>query len=417
MAETSHAIMKSSLAKALIEAGVQHHDLGGFIGDVVNPILNLGKGATVTSPYQATLAPTQTSNYGDTITQAQQNAMTVNPLQQSLASQLLAQSQGAGPNPAQSILNQNTGANIAGQAALAAGQRGAGANTGLITRQVGQQGGQIQQNAVGQAATLNAQQQLQSEQQLQQLYATQGQQANQLLATAAGAQNGQNNSMVQNYGQEQGINAKTAAENAAAQNKTAGGLLNGIGGALPAVGSALWKGAGSLWNGAGAAGTWAGAEAGAGGTAVVGGAADAAPVIGGAAIDASPVLLAAEGGKVEQSGDIVSPKGPAPILPLANGGGVPGKAPHPGNDVRNDTELSLLSKGEVVLPNSVTQSADPAKKAAEFIAHLKGEKEKKSGKKEPASYEKVAGAKKSLKERVEHLERLCGGGRVYGAAS
>ncbi|MES1988918.1 MAG: hypothetical protein V4440_12980 [Pseudomonadota bacterium] len=67
---------------------------------------------------------------------------------------------GKGPNPAQAQLAQATGANTANQAALMAGQRGAGQNVGLIARQAGQQGAANQQQAVGQAATMQAQQQL-----------------------------------------------------------------------------------------------------------------------------------------------------------------------------------------------------------------------------------------------------------------
>ncbi len=156
---------------------------------------------------------------------------------------------------------------------------------------------------------------------------------------------------------QQGIDSGVTQSNATAVNQLTGGLINGISGGA------------------------------------------AAALKGGAA--------AAEGGEVEQSGDIVSPKGPAPILPLQSGGSVPGKAPHPGNDIRNDTELALLSKGEAVLPNSVMQSADPAKKASEFIKHLQ---ESRGDKKESGGYEKVANAKKSLKDRIEHLEKLCGGG-------
>lgn len=68
--------------------------------------------------------------------------------------------QGRGPNPAQAMLNQSTGQNVANQAALMAGQRGAGANVGLMARQAAQQGANTQQQAVGQGATMQANQQL-----------------------------------------------------------------------------------------------------------------------------------------------------------------------------------------------------------------------------------------------------------------
>lgn len=80
--------------------------------------------------------------------------------QQGLANQYQNIANGQGPNPAQNMLNQSTGQNVANQAALMAGQRGAGANVGLMARQAGQAGAGIQQNAVGQAATMQSQQQL-----------------------------------------------------------------------------------------------------------------------------------------------------------------------------------------------------------------------------------------------------------------
>lgn len=80
--------------------------------------------------------------------------------QQALANQLQGVANGTGPNPAMAQLNQTTGANIANQAAMAAGQRGASANVGLLARQAGQQGGAIQQQAVGQGATMAANQQI-----------------------------------------------------------------------------------------------------------------------------------------------------------------------------------------------------------------------------------------------------------------
>lgn len=69
-------------------------------------------------------------------------------------------SEGRGPNPAMAALNQRTGENVANQAALMAGQRGAGANVGMMARQAAQQGGNLQQQAVGQGATMQAQQSL-----------------------------------------------------------------------------------------------------------------------------------------------------------------------------------------------------------------------------------------------------------------
>lgn len=79
---------------------------------------------------------------------------------QGVLQQQQAVANGTGPNPAQAMLNQATGQNVANQAALMAGQRGAGANVGLMARQAAQQGAATQQQAAGQAATMQAQQQL-----------------------------------------------------------------------------------------------------------------------------------------------------------------------------------------------------------------------------------------------------------------
>ncbi len=79
---------------------------------------------------------------------------------QGLYGQLQGVANGTGPNPAMAMLNQQTGQNVQNQAALMAGQRGAGANSGLIARQAAQQGANTQQQAVGQGATMQAQQSL-----------------------------------------------------------------------------------------------------------------------------------------------------------------------------------------------------------------------------------------------------------------
>lgn len=140
--------------------------------------------------------------------QANQGANT----QTNLTNMLTERANGGGPNPAQAQLNQNTGQNIQQQAALMAGQRGAGANAGLIARQNAQQGAATQQQAVGQAATLNANQQIAAQNQLQNLAGTQVSQGQGGVSALTGATQGYNQAQ-QN---EQGIlqNANTAANNA-----------------------------------------------------------------------------------------------------------------------------------------------------------------------------------------------------------
>lgn len=167
---------------------------------------------------------------------------------------------GTGPNPAQTMLNQATGANTANQAALMAGQRGAGANTGLIARQAAQQGAHNQQSAVGQGATMQANQSLNAlnmqggiaGQQVGQqatanqamLSGTQNEQQNLLNAIAA-----QNNSQVAMQSNKNNANAQLAQQVAAGQQKIAQGLGGSLGGLMGTFGGAALKGVGSLFGG------------------------------------------------------------------------------------------------------------------------------------------------------------------------
>lgn len=97
---------------------------------------------------------------------------------------------GTGPNPAQAALNQATSANIANQAALMAGQRGAAMNPGLIARQAAMQGGALQQQAAGQGATLQAQQAMNAINQMGGIAGQQvGQQQQAIQGYNTGAQN------------------------------------------------------------------------------------------------------------------------------------------------------------------------------------------------------------------------------------
>lgn len=173
--------------------------------------------------------------------------------------------QGRGPNPAMAALNQATGQNVANQAALMAGQRGAGANAGLLARQAAQQGGALQQQAVGQGATMQAQQQINALQGLtgtqqaiggmggQQLAAQQAQQqamanqanlmaGQQIGATQANAQaslanqaqlqqalQGVNASNVAAQGNVNAANASLANTQMQGQQAVTGGLMQGAG--------------------------------------------------------------------------------------------------------------------------------------------------------------------------------------------
>lgn len=180
----------------------------------------------------------QTALASELSPQAQQGSIEQNQL----AQQLAQRAAGGGPNPALAQLNQATGQNVANQAALMAGQRGASANPGLIARQAAQQGASIQQNAAGQAATLQAQQQIAAQQELAGLADQQINQAGQAVTNATNAQIGEqgqlqaantaaNNANVSQQANINNVNSQVAQSNA----NTNSNVLGGIGNALSAV--------------------------------------------------------------------------------------------------------------------------------------------------------------------------------------
>lgn len=248
---------------------------------------------------------------------------------QALSNQYGQIAQGQGPNPAQAMLNQATGQNIAQQAALMAGQRGAGANAGLIARQAAQQGAGIQQQAAGQAATLGAQQQLSA-------LAAQGQQQ-QLTGYLAGQQVGQALHGQQLAGQTalgnqanvfnrastiDQINADVNEKN----RKNTQGVLSGLGQAVGGIGG----------------------------------------------------MLLNEGGEVPNEGPCSSRVGNFlhKAMNMKSGGKVAGKAKVAGDSPKNDTVPAMLSPGEIVVPRS--HAMDPEKAAA--FARSVAMRSKKKGK-------------------------------------
>lgn len=153
---------------------------------------------------------------------------------------------GTGPNPALAQLNQTTGTNVANQAALMAGQRGATSNVGLLARQAAQQGATTQQQAVGQAATTESQQQLNA------LSAQAGIAGQQVAETQTGLGQGATTALG-NQGQVLGaagtfntnITGGTGSVNSANTPTNVGNQQEGYGlanGALSGAGTALIKG-------------------------------------------------------------------------------------------------------------------------------------------------------------------------------
>lgn len=157
--------------------------------------------------------------------------------------QLQGVANGTGPNPAQAMLNQSTGQNVQNQAALMAGQRGAGANAGLMARQAAQQGAGIQQNAAGQAATMQANQSLNAINAAGNM--ANNQVANQMNATSAntGAQQAEQGLLQGANSQANNANVSMQGNINAVQGQLANTTMQGqqglIGGAMQGIGQAM----------------------------------------------------------------------------------------------------------------------------------------------------------------------------------
>lgn len=393
--------------------------IAGAVGGVANLVGNLAKGdggkaaakGTELSPLingqQAanTLAQGQNasdqlaygiSNANNGVNQQQDFVSALNAQngvanQSSVFNQLQGVANGTGPNPAQAMLAQSTGANVANQAALLAGQRGSGANVGLAGRNAAMAGGNIQQNAAGQAATMQAQQSLGA---LNQLGGIAGQQvaqraqgisqANALLQAQQQAQLQQlQNNTANNLGQFQSqqqnainMQSNINSSNAGLAQQNAQNANNSIGGALSGV--------------AGAVGALSGGGAGVPPTAIGGGGGGGGGLASGTGASGVDLNLGtakfAEGGQVPKpykgeshlarlSHEHVSGK----FKPMSNGGKVAGKPVVGGakDSYANDKVKALLSPGEIVIPRSITQGPNAAEKAAAFVAAIKAKGGKK----------------------------------------
>lgn len=233
---------------------------------------------------------------------------------------LQGQVDGTGFNPAQAQLANSTGANVANQAALAAGQRGASQNAGLIARQAGMQGANIQQQAAGQGAALQAQQ---SQGALQQQGAIAGQQVgNQLAGNQMYGQTA--------LGQQQNLLSGVNAQNQAALG--ASGQVNQANQSGYAADSAIFGGL------LGAAGAAMGKGK-------------------------------AHGGEIEPEG-AASGFGQHVAMRMKAGGVVPGTPKIMADNPKNDVVPAMLTPKEIVLPLSVTQAKDAPAKAAAFVAAI-----------------------------------------------
>ncbi len=182
--------------------------------------------------------------------------------QSSVFNQLQGVANGTGPNPAQAMLANSTGANVANQAALMAGQRGASQNTGLIARQAAQTGAGIQQGAAGQAAQMQANQSLNAMNSMGNIANTQVQQQQAGLT-------GLNQNSLQQQANLLGMQGNINSANAGLAGNRMGqqpGMIGNLMGAVGSVGNLFGGGGGDAAGGIGDV---------AGGAGDVGGIADA----------------------------------------------------------------------------------------------------------------------------------------------
>lgn len=373
MANEKRVIMKHSLAKALMDAGMEHFDGGGVISAGNSNFLSGISGALTTQNSYNANGP----NMGDVV--ANQNA---------LAGQLGNEASGGGPNPAQAQYQQNAQQIAQQQAALNAQNRAL--NPGLAARQSSNAAVQSGQQAAGGAAAQQAQQQIAAQQQLAQLY---GQQQN----TALGAE---------------GLNAQVSQNNANSVNQTEGGLLNSIGGFL---GGLFAKGGQVPDHLMKVANIYHAKKYAVGGSVNVPGlpnfsnaatlmaqqdqkdnkqgpanvpAASQGPLSAtgannfGAAPLSMPELGASEGvGSAASAGapGLLSELGPMAVLALKSGGSVPGKAKVKGDSEKNDTVPIMASAGEEVIDRETMNDPGPigqmARTVAQHIAQKNGQDE------------------------------------------
>ncbi len=306
---------------------------------------------------------------------------------------------GQGPNPAQAMLAQQTGANNQAQGALMASQRGAGANAGLIARQAAMQGSANQQNAIGQAATMQAQQQLAALGQQSNIAGTQvAQQQNALMGQnqfAQGQQSNilgsiaqQNNAAVGMQSNINNANSSIAAGNQKFQSGMFSGLLGGAasglgmaaGGDVPPLGVDMsmpqmqplplapmqaevlqnpngpkskvgqilsqpfrQQAQEQQLDSAAEAGKAVGQDIGAGIS---------------KGVSALNALFVNQGGPIDYRA----------------GGSIPGQAQVSGDSLKNDTVPAMLSPGEIVVPRSKAQDPKSAAQFAAAVAMKKGRK-------------------------------------------
>lgn len=385
----------------------------GFVGDLFSGSKGAGytpQGVTGMPDYlQTTNANQLAQGYGHTQSGINQQQAFLNALyknnigalgQQNQLANQLAGGQGA-TNLAQAQLAQNTGNNMREQAALMASARGAGSNPGLIARQAAMAGGAMQQQATGQAATLQAQTALAQQQQLAELN-------NARLGQLQGGLNSYNQAAQNQYGM--GLNAAGNQNQQAIAmqsniNNVGGGIAQGNQGFQSGfLSKLLYKGGqvpgyadgGEVQNGpTSILGRFLQAHSGSqapsngvqslpaanqdygGGMQLMSKATGIAPgqndgglhLMSKGASQLGGLFGGAGGGAADLAGGAGGGAGMGLAAALSPGGKVPGKAEKSGDSEQNDTVDAKLSPGEVVIPRSHVH--DP-ELAAQFLNKLMG---------------------------------------------
>lgn len=328
----------------------------GFVGDTLTSIIGGSNPAEHANITPGATAEQAASAYANT-----QRALTEqNAFMQALQAQNGVQNQsdiynqfgqvaaGQGPNPAQAQLANATAGNVANQAALAAGQRGASQNVGMIARQAGQQGAATQQQAVGQGAALQAQQSLAAMQ-------AQGQMAGQQIAQQQAAQSAYNQSALQQQsniiGGITGTNSASVADQGSV-NQGAAAIKGASIGAISGAGAALAGGGGG------------------------GGAAHGGMITpSGPQSSLAKAMKMAKGGKVPvmlSPGEAYIPPGKVQAVangesPKSAGRMIPGTAKVAGDSPKNDIVPSALDSGGVVIPRTKMKDDEAASKFVQAI--------------------------------------------------
>jgi len=408
----------------MTKLGLQHFDTGGLAGQAGN-LLGINDNYTASALTPGT-SSTQLNNayqgvqndLGQSYNQSQalNGGVQAGANQQAaLAQQLQAQANGQGPNVAQNQLNQATGANVANQAALMAGQRGSSSNVGLLARQSAQQGAATQQNAAGQAATLGAQQQLAAQSALGNLSAQQIAQGQSSLQNDMNAQQGEQSILQQansNYNtatnNQSQINASVNAANQQASNGLLSGLSGAVSGVTGMIGSLFAQG-GQVGAPQSAVGRFLNDNSSSQTSSMSQNLSQSSQKLGqnianafnsissnstpsfskqnnsipkeaASIMDTSsaPQMMSAMGDSM-----MMAAKG-GPVKQMqAKGGKVKAdtkeeKAKVKGNSYSNDTIPAMLSEGEIVLPREVTQHPNAPEMAAEFVRQTLAKKRVKS---------------------------------------